>query len=504
MPSAASSAPTAVAYAAPAGRWILLATVLGSSMAMLDGTIVNVALPAIGEDLDAGIAGLQWTVNGYTLTLAAFILLGGAAGDRFGRRRVFLVGVVGFALASLLCGLAPNIETLVAARALQGVAGALLTPGSLAILQASFTGPDRGRAIGAWSGLGGIAAAVGPFLGGWLVDVASWRWVFLLNVPVAIAVVAVAVRHVPESRDPESVPGSDVTGAALGVLFLSSLTYSLVSWGERGLAAAPTWGALVLAAAAAVAFVQVEHRTAHPMLPPGIFASPLFRVTNVVTFVVYAALGGIFFLLVLTLQTAAGFGPVLAGASLLPITLIMLALSSRAGELAERIGPRLPMTVGPALSALGTLLLLRVDRDASYVADVLPGVALFGLGLAATVAPLTTTVLAAAPDRHAGLASGVNNAVARTAGLLSVAALPVVVGLNAAYGDPAAEIAAFHRAALVCAGLLVVGSVVAAVRVRRPEPPGPTSAVAEASPCRRHCAVEAPPWQPADEPAVTR
>ena len=483
---------------------------------MLDGTIVNVALPAIGEDLDAGIAGLQWTVNGYTLTLAAFILLGGAAGDRFGRRRVFLVGVVGFAVASLLCGLAPNIETLVAARALQGVAGALLTPGSLAILQATFSGTDRGRAIGAWSGLGGIAAAVGPFLGGWLVDVASWRWVFLLNVPVALVVVAVTVRHVPESRDPESVPGTDVTGAALGVLFLSGLTLALVSWGERGLSATPTWAAIAVGVAAGVAFVRVERRAAHPMLPPGIFDSPLFRVTNVVTFTVYAALGGIFFLLVLTLQTAVGFGPVLAGASLLPITVIMLALSARAGELAERIGPRLPMTVGPALSAAGTLLLLRVDLDASYVRDVLPGVTLFGLGLAATVAPLTTTVLAAAPDRHAGLASGVNNAVARTAGLLAVAALPVVVGLNAAYGDPAAEIAAFHRAALVCAGLLILGSAVSAARVRRPEAAGAAGAAREVgaagpagsgasapeppepSPCRRHCAVEAPPWQPAD------
>ena len=252
--------------------------------------------------------------------------------------------------------------------------------------------------------------------------------------------------------------------------------------------------------AAGVAFVRVEHRTAHPMLPPGIFASPLFRVTNVVTFVVYAALGGIFFLLVLTLQTAVGFGPVLAGAALLPITVIMLALSSRAGELAERIGPRLPMTVGPALSAVGTLLLLRIDEDASYVSDVLPGVALFGLGLAATVAPLTTTVLAAAPDRHAGLASGVNNAVARTAGLLSVAALPGRGRAQRRLRRPRGRDRRLPPGRRWCAPACCVGSVVAAVRVRRPEPAG----APDASPCRRHCAVEAPPWQPADEPAVTR
>lgn len=510
-----------VGYGTPAGRWVLLATVLGSGMAMLDGTIVNVALPALGRDLDADVAGLQWTVNGYTLTLAAFILLGGAAGDRFGRRRVFLVGVVGFAIASLLCGIAPNVELLVGARALQGVAGALLTPGSLAILQATFEGPERGRAIGAWSGLGGIAAAVGPFLGGWLVDVASWRWVFLINLPVALAVVLVTLRHVPESRDPENVPGSDPWGAGLGVLLLSGATYALVSWGERGAADPATWGAALVAAAAGVLFVLVEQRSRHPMLPPGIFASRLFVAANLVTFVVYAALGAVFFLLVLTLQTAVGFGPVLAGAALLPITLIMLALSSRAGELSARIGPRLPMTVGPALSAGGTLLLLRVDEDAGYLRDVLPGVALFGLGLAATVAPLTTTVLAAAPDRHSGLASGVNNAVARTAGLLSVAAVPVLAGLGEAFGDPSAEIASFHRALWWCTGLLVAGSLLSALRVhpdelqRGGESGGPDRGTAgeatgatgartvagELPPCRRYCAVESPPLQPSEHRA---
>jgi len=488
------------------GRWVLLATVLGSGMAFLDGTVVNVALPAIGESLDTDIAGLQWTVNAYTLTLASFILLGGSAGDRFGRRRMFMLGVAGFAVASALCGLAPNIETLVAARALQGVAGALLTPGSLAILQASFREEDRGRVIGAWSGLGGVAAAVGPFLGGWLVEAVSWRLVFLINLPLAAIVLLVTVRHVPESRDTTSVPGFDVTGSALTVLALVGVSYGLVSWGELGAADPATWLPLLLGVAAGVSFVFVERRSPHPMLPLDIFASRLFTSVNIVTFLVYAALSGIFFMLVLVLQVGAGFRPMLAGAALMPVTIVMLLLSERAGLLSQRIGPRIPMTVGPLISAAGTLLMLRVDAGASYVLDVLPAVTLFGLGLAATVAPLTTTVLAAAPVEHAGAASGVNNAVARTAGLLVVAALPALVGLGAeAYDQPAAMLDAFHGAVLVCAGLLVVGALLSAVLVRpddlRPEPDTAERPQPEAL-CRRHCAVNAPPLQPTERPAA--
>src|SRR4051794_35171189 len=378
-------------------------------MAFLDATAVQVALPAIGRELDSSLSGLQWTVTGYTLTLAALILLGGSLGDRYGRKRVFLIGVVWFAVASLLCGLAPDVEVLIAARALQGVGGALLTPGSLAILQSSFEAEDRARAIGAWSGLAGIAGAAGPFLGGWLVQSASWRWVFLINVPLAVAVVLVSRRHVPESRDPSASPSIDVIGAALGAVGLGALTYGLISWQEKGLGSATVLLALAVGVGGLVGFVLRERWAKEPMLPLEIFRSPLFDATNAVTFAVYAALGGVFFFLVLTLQVVSGFSPLEAGLALLPVTLLMLLLSARMGMLAQRIGPRLPMTVGPLLCAAGVLGLARIDADSTYALDVLPYVLVFGLGLSFTVAPLTATVLAAAPEEHAGLASGVNN-----------------------------------------------------------------------------------------------
>lgn len=458
-------------YKERAARWVLLATVLGTGMAFLDATVVNVALPAIGEDLGANLAGLQWTVNAYTLTLASFILLGGSAGDRFGRRRVFLLGVVWFAAASLLCGLAPDVKTLVAARALQGVGGALLTPGSLAIIQTSFRGDDRGRAIGAWSGLSGIAAAAGPLLGGWLIDVATWRWVFLINVPVAAVVVVVSLRHVPESADPSSPRRFDVPGAIVCAGALAGVTYGLIRWGEQGRPGPMSIASFALGVVAATIFLRVERSSGHPMLPLEVFRSALFRNVNLVTFAVYAAIGGLFFMLVIALQVVAGFSPLLAGSALLPITVLMLALSARAGQLAQRIGPRLPMTVGPLVSAVGLLLLVRIGPGSTYLSSVLPGVTLFGLGLSATVAPLTATVLAAAPERHAGLASGVNNAVARSAGLLVVAALPALVGLSPdAYTDPVALQPAYARSMLVCAALLVAGGLFALLTIRAPQP----------------------------------
>ena len=447
------------------GRWVLTAAVLGSGVVLLDSTVVNVALPALGRDLDADFADLQWTVNGYLLSLAALILLGGSLGDRFGRRRLFVVGTVWFGVASLLCGLAPDVRPLVAARELQGVGGALLTPGSLALLQASFARADRGRAIGAWSGLGSVAAALGPFLGGLVVEV-SWRWVFLLNVPLCAAVVAVALRHVPESSDPQAARSVDVLGAVLGALGLAGVTYALIALGEDGRTgtAALTGGAgLVLL----VAFVAVERRLREPLLPPGIFASRQFTAVNLVTFAVYAALAGFFLLVVVHLQVVSGYSPLASGVALVPITLLMAALSSRSGALAARRGPRLQMTLGPLAMAAAVLLLSRVGAGASYAVDVLPGVLLFGLGLATTVAPLTTTVLAAAPDRHAGLASGVNNAVARTAGLLAVAVVPVAAGIGGTdYQDPERFAPGFRTAAYLMAGLLAVGGVLAASTVR--------------------------------------
>ncbi|MEU3948940.1 MFS transporter [Streptomyces sp. NPDC029526] len=477
-----------VRLASPQGRWILLTTVLGSGMAMLDSTVVNVALPRIGRDLDADLAVLQWTVNAYMVTLAGLILLGGALGDRFGRRRVFVVGVVWFAAASLLCGLAPGAGTLIAARALQGVGGALLTPGSLALIQASFHRDDRARAVGLWSGFGGIGAAIGPFLGGWLVDGPGWRWVFLINVPVALVCVPIAVRHVPESSGGGTHGRFDVLGAGLGALALALVTYALIGAEEAS-------GAVVVAGAAglaaAVAFVWVERRHPDPMMPPDIFASRQFTSVNLLTLCVYAAFGGFFFLAALQLQVVVGYSALAAGAALLPTTALMLLLSARSGELADRIGPRLPLTVGPLLAAAGMVLMLRVGPGASYAADVLPALLVLGLGMVALVAPLTATVLASVDVGRAGLASGINNAAARAAGLLAVAALPLLAGMGPeAYRRPDAFDDAFGRAMLWCAGLLVAGAVLAFATVRRPAPD------CRRPECRTHGSVAVPPLEP--------
>ncbi|WP_406838176.1 MFS transporter [Streptomyces sp. AHU1] len=481
----------AVRIASPTGKWILLTTVLGSSMALLDSTVVNVALPAIGRDLDASLAALQWTVNGYMLSLAGLILLGGSLGDRFGRRRIFVIGVVWFAAASLLCGLAPDVDVLIAARVLQGVGGALLTPGSLAIIQASFHPDDRSRAIGLWSGFGGVGAAVGPFLGGWLVDGPGWRWVFLLNVPVALVCAPIAVRHVPESTGGAHGPGRrgfDVLGAVLGALSLALVTYALIE-ARSGSVLVPV--AAVAGVAAGVAFVYVERRRPDPMMPLDIFASRQFTAVNLVTLCVYAAFGGFFFLTALQLQVVAGYSALQAGTALLPTTALMLLFSARSGELSQRIGPRVPLTVGPLLCAAGMLLMLRVGEDASYVADVLPALLVMGLGMVTLVAPLTATVLASVDTGRAGLASGINNAAARAAGLVAVAALPLLTGMGPeAYRSAEAFDAAFRRAMPLCAGVLVVGAVLAFTTVRRP-PPGCLRPE-----CRRHGSLTAPPLEP--------
>jgi EmrB/QacA subfamily drug resistance transporter len=481
------------------GRWVLAATVGGSSLAMLDMTVVNVALERIGRDLGAGFGSLQWIVNGYALSLAALILLGGALGDRFGRRRVFLIGVVWFALASALCGLAPNAPTLIAARALQGVGGALLTPGSLALIAASFDPADRSRAVGAWSGLGGVAGAFGPFLGGALVDW-SWRAVFLVNIPVALLVVVITLRHVPESGDPDAVPGLDLPGAVLGVVGLGALSWSLTAAGESGPGPAVIVGG-GLAVAALVGFVLVERRSAHPLVPLSLFDDRVFRAANLVTLLIYGGLGVFFFLLVLHLQTVAGFSPTAAGSALLPLTALMLLLSARAGALSDRVGAWVMLTVGPLLAAVGFLLTLRIGPGASYLTDVLPATMALGLGLSITVAPLTATVLAAADDHQAGAASGVNNAVARTAGLLAVAVIPGLAGLAGDdYTDPAAFAGGFHRAMLISAGLMVGAAVLSALLVRPAARPvrAPEELRLEKCP---HCGIGAPQLHPGAEPA---
>ncbi|MFJ6948606.1 MFS transporter [Streptomyces wuyuanensis] len=471
-----------IRLASATGRWIVLTTVLGSSMAMLDSTVVNVALPHIGEDLDADLAELQWTVNAYMLTLAGLILLGGALGDRYGRRRVFVVGVVWFALASLACGLAPSAPVLIVARALQGVGGALLTPGSLALIQASFHPDDRAKAVGLWSGFGGVGAAIGPFVGGWLVDGPGWRWVFLLNVPLAVLCVPVALRHVPESRDPAAHGRFDVLGAVLGALGLALVTYALIDG---------SWWTGVAGVLTGVLFVRLERRRKDPMLPVSIFRSRQFTAVNLVTVCVYAGFSGFFFLVALQLQVVSGYSALAAGTALLPTTVLMLLLSAQSGQLGERIGPRIPLTVGPLLCAAGMLLMLRVGPHASYLADVLPALLVLGLGMVALVAPLTATVLASVDTARAGIASGVNNAAARAAGLLAVAALPMLAGMGPeTYRIPEQFAAAFARAMPLCAAILVVGSVLAFALVRRP-----AEAPCHAA-CRVHCGVGAPPLEP--------
>lgn len=497
-----SAAPSPeVTYSSTTGRWVLFATVVGSGMAMIDATVVNVALPSIGADFQVEFAALQWTITAYTLTLASLILLGGSLGDRFGRRRVFVIGVVWFAGASLLCGLAPDAVSLVVTRALQGVGAALLTPGSLAIIQASFRSEDRARAIGAWSGLGGVATAIGPLLGGWLILVASWRWVFLINLPLAVVVVVSAIRHLPESRDQTASGRVDIPGAALVTVGLGASTFAIIQVPSSGLVSGTVLVSGLIGLFSLVGFVVVELRSAAPMMPLTMFSSMQFSAANVVTFMVYGAFGGAFFLLAIQLQVVSGFTPFQAGLSMLPITVVMLLFSARSGQLAERIGPRVQMTTGPLVCAVGVLMMREIGPRAEYLTTVLPAVTIFGLGLAVLVAPLTATVLAAAPTGHAGIASGVNNAVARAASLVAIAALPVVAGISGTDYESAVGFGqGFRTAMLVAAVILLVGGVLAAATIRnRLEQPDMDRQVDQ--PWRRTgCPIAAPPLAVADQP----
>ena len=440
------------------GLLALSAVTLGSGIALLDGTIVAIALPTIGRDLDADLAGLQWINNGYVLTLASLILVGGGLGDRLGRRRVYLVGVVWFALASLGCALAPSTEWLVASRMVQGVGAALLTPGALAIIQSSFHPRDRPWAIGTWAGVSGIATAIGPFLGGWILDHLTWHWIFAVNVPLCTLVVVLALAAVPPSRDTESQGRFDVGGAVSTVVTLGALTWVLTSGtSTRG---APLALAVAAAVVGAAAFVVAERRAQRPLVPFSLFASRVFSAANLMTFLVYGALGSLMFLVVIQLQTSAGWSPLASGLATLPVTALLLLLSPRMAELAQRTGPRLPMTFGPIVCAVGVLTLSEVGPGTEW-ALVLLGMTIFALGLAALVSPLTAAVLAAAPDRLAGSASGINNALARTGTLLAVAAIPPLVGLTGDdYTDPTVMTAGYRMAAFVIAGLLVGGGLV--------------------------------------------
>ncbi|MFN2490171.1 MAG: MFS transporter [Actinomycetota bacterium] len=457
-----------VRYGTSAGRWVIIAAVLGSGIAFIDSTVVNVALPAIRAELGGGLTGLQWTVDAYLLTLGALIVFGGSLGDMYGRRRIFVLGLGAFTLASLVCGLAPTIPMLIAARAIQGVGGALLVPSSLAIISAVFHPEDRGRAIGAWSGLSGVSTAFGPFLGGYLVDSVSWRLVFLIYLPLAAVTIWLALRHIPETRDADAPPRPDFAGATAIALALAGLVFTLIEGPIDGFTDPLIVGALLLGISGTVAFVMIERGSAHPMLPLEVFSSRQFAGANLVTLVVYAALGGAMFFIAIHLQQSLGYSAVEAGAAFFPITILMMLLSPRAGALSQRVGPRWPMTSGPVIMGIGFLLAAQIEPGSTYVGGVLPAAIVLGLGLSITVSPLTAAVLAAVDERHAGVGSGVNNAVARLAGLIAIAVLPSAAGIT---GEGAASFGAgFGRAMVISGAACAVGAAFAYATIRASVP----------------------------------
>lgn len=502
-------------------RLTLLATILGSTIVFLDSTVVNVALPAIQEDFDTGLAGQQWVVEAYMLALVALLLVGGSLGDLYGRKRMFIFGLLGFAVTSVLCAIAPSDEALIGARALQGIAGAMLVPGSLAILAATFEGEARGRAIGLWTAWAGISTLVGPAGGGLLVEI-DWRWIFWINIPLIALTIWLALRAVEESTDPEAVHGIDFTGIGLSAIGLGGPVFALIEQPTYGWSDPIVVGPMIAGIVAFATFIWWEGRARAPMMPLEVFRSRNFSVVNAATLCVYAGLIGGFFFITLFLQQVAGYTAFQAGAATTPVTVLMFLLSGRFGALASRIGPRIPMGVGPIIAAAGLLWLTRLDSDPNYFVDLLPMLLLFGLGLSMTVAPLTTTVLDAVEERHAGVASGVNNAVARVAGLLAIAALGAIVSaqFNTTLDDrvgggslsaqaqsavddakeqplsgadvsdvPSGEAAqldddivssselAFHVGMLLGAALMLLGGLIALLGVRNPEQPEPKRVV---------------------------
>lgn len=496
-------------------RLTLLACILGSAIVFVDQTVVNVALPALRADLHASLADQQWVVEAYLLLLASLVLVGGSLGDLHGRRRIFALGVAGFGASSLICSVAPSVDVLIGARALQGAFGALLVPSSLAIITDVFGPDERPAAIGSWTAGTSAAIAVGPPLGGLLVDALSWRVIFAMNVPLVLVCLWLIARVVPECPGDRS-HRVDVPGAVLCALGLAGPVYALIRQPALGWSAAQVWIPLVAGIGAAIAFIDYERRASDPMMPLAIFRSRNFAVGNLVTFVVYAGLGAATFFIALFLQQVAGYSAFEAGLSLLPITLILVTLARRFGTLSARVGPRLPMTAGPLLCGVGLLAFARLDERADYLTGVLPAALLFGLGLAITVAPLTATVLQAADRRHAGIASGVNNAIARIAGLLAIAAVGAVVSaqfatqiadrLPADRRDPAARaylheaaklplavpggrvaanvrqqvqassVHAFRTGMIVAALLMIAGGILAAIGIRNPRAEEPSAA----------------------------
>jgi EmrB/QacA subfamily drug resistance transporter len=463
-------------------RLTLFAAILGSAVVFMDGTIVNVALPAIRDDLGSGLAAQQWIVEAYLLTLGALLLVGGSLGDRLGRRRVFMAGLAGFGATSALCAIAPSAVLLIAARALQGAAGSLLVPSSLALITSTFSAEERGAAIGSWTAWTGIAFVVGPLGGGALIEFVSWRWVFAINVPLVIATLMLA-RAIPESRDEEMEGRIDYLGALLASLGLAGPVFALIEQPDYGFADPLVFVPLIAGIALLAAFVWHERRTPHPMLPLELFRSRNFAIGNLATLMIYGGLGAATFFVTIFLQQVAEFTPIAAGLSLVPLTIIMWLLSRRMGALSDRIGPRLLMGCGPIVAGLGLIWMGQLDADVNYVTELLPGILVFGVGLSATVAPLTNTVLGAVPQHHAGVASGVNNQVSRVAALLAIAVVgAVVAGVFSAHagvgdaeplsgGSPAVVDASVkaYRAGLGVGGALVVfGGVISLIGIVNP------------------------------------
>jgi EmrB/QacA subfamily drug resistance transporter len=452
-------------------RLTLLAAICGSAVATIDGAIVSVALPAIERDLGGGLAGQQWVANAYLLSLGSLILLGGALGDAWGERRVFTIGIAAFGAFSVACALAPTVGLLVAARTLQGAAGALVTPSSLAIIVAAFPSGERSRAMGSWTAWGGIALVAGPLAGGWILDHASWRWIFAINVPVVVATLALIGIAVPGRSATACRRPIDLVGACLCAIALAGLVFGLVEESRYGWTSAAIVAPLAGGAVAFALFVGYERRVPQPMLKLGLFSRRNFAIANTETFTMYAGLSILFFFLVIYLQQVAGYGALKSGLTTLPETAVMFVISRRAGALADRFGPRLFMGVGPLLSAAGILLLARLDLHVSFLTGLLPALLVFALGLSLTVAPLTAIVLADADEGDAGIASAVNNAVARIAGLLGVAVVGAVIATaltRDAFAANRPSVHAFHEAMLICAGLFAVSGAIGAVGIADP------------------------------------